>query len=179
MKTLAFLTRFTLIAVIGGLITVAAPCDATAKPLSKESYLIFDASIRNRDKGEKRFRRVLQLVYGNRERLREFFGEAGPAPKVQLSLKGKAGSITFKSTANQNIALLDFNSKARVGKDVLVLLVNNAICQIEEDAPETCQAEIRVIKGRLFNRIIASGSNGAASDSGSADVSGNGSVVVY
>lgn len=180
MKTSPRLFVPTLIVLGISLMTLCLSSPATAEPLSQQDYLSFDASVRNRPKGEKRFTRVLQLTYGNQDLFQDSFGARGPALTLRLSLKGKNGSITFRGGANNNVTVEEFNYNARTGKNMLVLLVNNARCQVGKEPSENCQAEIRVIKGRTStsNRIVASGSNGAEYDSGSLDVS-TGTLVIY
>ncbi len=146
---------------------------ATAIPLTEQDYLSFNTSTRNRAKAEKRFSRAIQIVYGNQELFKNYFGSRGSALKQVITLRSSRGSITFRGTGNQNITSLDLNQNARVGKDIFKVVVDNASCQIRKKAPEPCQAEIRVIKGRtsISDRIIATGSNGIQYDSGSIDVS--------
>jgi hypothetical protein len=172
MKTYRRLFVPTLIALGISLMTLSLSSPATAEPLSQQDYLSFDASVRNRPK-EKRFTRVLQLTYGNRDLFQESFGTPGPDLTLRLSLKGKKGSITFRGESNDNVTVEEFNSKARRGQNKLVLLVKNGRCQVRTEPSEDCQFEVRVIKGRttISDRIVASGSNGAEYDSGALDVS--------
>jgi hypothetical protein len=179
MRTFRLCARLTLLAFGVSLMVLSISTSATAEPLSQEDYLSFDTSVRNRAKGEKRFSKVLQLIYGSQDLLKDYFGSRGPAPMLRLSLKSRKGSITFRGNADENVTVQEFNFDARTGKDILLLVVNNARCRVGKEQPETCQAEIRVIKGRnsISNRIVASGSNGAEYDSGSLDVSAGGLVL--
>jgi hypothetical protein len=181
MKIYSLLTKMTFIAACASVLTMGMPALATAKPLSENDYLSFNASIRNRAKGEKRFKQVMQIVYGSQDLLNDYFGTRGPTPRQKISLRGPKGSITFRGTGNQNIASLDLNQNARVGSDVLKLVIDNARCQLGNEQPEPCQAEIRVIKGRtgISDRIVASGSNGAEYDSGAKDVSSGWFPVIF
>jgi hypothetical protein len=179
MKNFLKLSTLPLAALCISLTALSVPTSATAEPLSEQDYLAFDTSVRDRAKGQKRFTQVLQLVYGSQDLFEDSFGGRGPAPQLRLSLKGRKGSITFRGAANENVTVEEFNFAARPGRDMLVLLVNNARCQIGKKQPETCQAEIRVIKGRnsISNRIVANGSNGVEYDSGSLDVKSGGLVI--
>lgn len=181
MKISSLLTTLTLIAACASVLTIGIPTLATATPLSENDYLSFNASIRNRAKGEKRFKRVIQIVYGSQDLLNDYFGSRGPSPRQTISLRSPKGSITFRGTGNQNIASLDLNQNARVGSDKLTMVIDNARCQLGSEQPEPCQAEIRVIKGRagISDRIVASGSNGAQYDSGTKDVSSGWWPVIF
>lgn len=167
------------IALIVSVIATGVPGSSAAAPLSQADYLSFDASVRNRAAGEKRFSKILQVVYGNPDLVKKYFGERGLAPRQRISLKSAKGSITLRSTVEQNVVSVDFAPRARVGEDMLVLVVNNARCRIGQQDPELCQAEIRVVKGKtsISNRILASGSNGAEYDSGSMDVT-TGNLII-
>jgi hypothetical protein len=180
MKLSSLLTKLTLAATCASVVTMALPALATATPLSEQDYLSFRASIRNRAKGEKRFSQVIELVYGSQDLLNEVFDSRGPTPRQRISLRSPKGSITVRGTGNRNVVSLDLNQNARVGQDVLNMVVDNARCQVGNEAPEPCQAEIRVIKGRnsISDRIVASGSNGAEYDSGGKDVTGGWLVLL-
>lgn len=168
------LAKLTIIAASATVMAIGIPALASAAPVSQTDYLAFDASARDRARGEKRFSQVLQVSYGDRNLVKEYFGKRGPTPSQRISLRSDKGSITLRSTGNTNVLSLDINPnpRARTGSDILVMVVDGARCRVGNEQPEPCQAEIRVIKGRdgFSNRIVASGSNGAAYDSGSKDV---------
>jgi hypothetical protein len=179
MKRFSRSAKISLFALSISLVSLSISTPATAAPVSQEDYVSFSTSVRNRAKGEKRFKGALELVYGNQDVLKSYFGSRGPTPKLRLFLKSKKGTITFRGNANENVSVEEVNLVARPGRNILVMLVNNALCQVGQEAPETCEAEIRVIKGRtsISERIIASGSNGAEYDSGSLDVQAGGLVL--
>jgi hypothetical protein len=166
------LAQLTIIAASATLMAIGIPALASAAPVSQSDYLAFNASARDRAKGEKRFSQVMQVSYGDRNLVKSYFGKRGPTPSQRISLTSETGSISFRGKGNQNVLSLDINPRARTGSDLLVVVVDGAQCRVGNERPEPCQAEIRVIKGRggISNRIVASGSNGAAYDSGSKDV---------
>jgi hypothetical protein len=166
------LTRLTKLTIIATLMAISMPALAEAAPVSETDYVAFSSSIRDRSKGEKRFKQVFQVSYGDRNLVKRYFGKRGPMPTQRLSLTSETGSITFRGTGNANIVSLDLNPEARPGKDWLVILVNGARCRVGNEQREPCQAEIRVIRGTtgFSDRIVASGSNGATFDSSSKDV---------
>lgn len=170
------LIKLTIITAGATLMAVGIPAFANAAPVTEKDYVAFSASIRDRAKGEKRFKQVFQLSYGDPNVVKVYFGKRAPRPTQRISLKSETGSITFRGTGNANIASLDLNLAARPGKDWIEVLVNGARCQVGNEKPEPCQAEIRVIRGRngISDRIVASGSNGASYDSDSKDVSSSG-----
>lgn len=172
MNFAARLAKLTIIATGATLMTMGIPALASAAPVSEKDYLAFSSSIRDRAKGEKRFKQVFQLSYGDPNLVQVYFGKRAPLPTQRISLKSETGSITFRGTGNANIVSLDLNSSARRGQDWVEVLVNDARCRVGNEKPEPCQAEIRVIRGKngISDRIVANGSNGASYDSGTKDV---------
>lgn len=171
MNTLRTLVHRTLTATCATLVAMSTPALASAAPVSEKDYVLFSTSLRDRANGEKRFKQVLLVSYGDRNLGKTYFGKRGPVPSQRISLVSEAGSITFRGTGNKGVSSLEVNGEARPGKDLMVVLVNGARCRVGNQKPEPCQAEIRVIRGKdgLSDRIVASGSNGAAYDSGAKD----------
>lgn len=143
-----------------------------AAPLDPQEYVILNSSVRNRAKGEKRFTDILSVAYGDPEQLKVIFGKRGPNPFQRISFRNKNSTITFRGRGNGNVQSIDFRPNAQAGQPVLVTLLNGARCRIGSGEFETCQVEVRVIRGKssITNRITASGSNGASYDSGPQDV---------
>jgi hypothetical protein len=171
MNTLHNSMKRTITLTLTTLMAMSFPALASAAPVSEKDYVLFSASLRDRANGEKRFKQVFLISYGDRNLGKTYFGKRAPVPSQRISLVSEAGSITFRGTGNKGIASLDVNGDARPGKDWLEVVINGARCRVGNQKPEPCQAEIRVIRGKdgFADRIVASGSNGAEYDSGSKD----------
>jgi hypothetical protein len=173
MKLSSLFTKLTVIASSTCMMLIGIPTLATAAPFTEKDYFLFTASTRNREKGEKRFKEVIQVSYGNRDLPKGVYGFRGPAPIQRISLRSSKGSITLRGTSNKNIISIELNRDPRTRREIVTMVVDNARCQVGTARAEPCQAEIQVTisKNQISDRIIASGSNGAEYDSGAQDAS--------
>jgi hypothetical protein len=153
--------------------SIGIPTLAIATPLTESDYFLFSASTRNRQNGEKRYKTVIEVSYGNRNLPKKVWGKRGPTLRQRITLNSPKGSITLRGTGNQKITSAKVSRDPSTGRDIITIVADNARCRVGTGPQERCQAEIQVLKSKnlISDRIRASGSNGAEYDSGAQDAS--------